>query len=311
MSNNRLKGRDFISLKDFTSEELWEFVKTAEYLKTKRRIGEETPLLAGKTLGMIFTKASTRTRVSFEVGMLQLGGQALFLGAQEIQIHRGESIPDTARVLSRYLDGIMIRTHAHQDLLELAEYADIPVINGLTDLLHPCQALADIFTVYEKKGDPKGKKLAYIGDGNNMAHSLLYGGARFGMKVSVASPPGYQPLEEVVREAKSIATSTGGEVEVVVDPKEAAREADLIYTDVWTSMGQEAERAERARVFQDYQVNKELMTLADPRAMVMHCLPAHKGEEITAEVFEGKESVVFDQAENRLHIQKAILAHLL
>lgn len=311
MSNNRLKGRDFISLKDFTSEELWEFVKTAEYLKTKRRIGEETPLLAGKTLGMIFTKASTRTRVSFEVGMLQLGGQALFLGAQEIQIHRGESIPDTARVLSRYLDGIMIRTHAHQDLLELAEYTDIPVINGLTDLLHPCQALADIFTIYEKKGDPKGKKLVYIGDGNNMAHSLLYGGARFGMKVSVASPPGYQPLEEVVREAKSIATSTGGEVEVVVDPKEAAREADLIYTDVWTSMGQEAERAERARVFQDYQVNKELMTLADPRAMVMHCLPAHKGEEITAEVFEGKESVVFDQAENRLHIQKAILAHLL
>lgn len=286
-------------------------LKTAAYLKTGCYLKQQQEILAGKTLGMVFAKNSTRTRVSFEVAMWQLGGHALYLNAQDLQLGRGETIADTARVFSRYLDGIMIRTYAHEDVVELARYADIPVINGLTDWVHPCQALADIFTLYEKKGRVAGLKLAYIGDGNNVAHSLLYGGALFGMKVFVASPPAYRPSPVVVEEATAIARETGGMVAVVDDPREAARGADAVYTDVWVSMGQEAEREERLAVFRPYQVNAELMALADERAVVLHCLPAHKGEEITEEVFEGPQSVVFDQAENRLHVQKAILAMLL
>ena len=307
----RLKGRDFISLKDFTPEELWYLLKIAGYLKNRYHLGQNEELLSGKTLGMIFSKSSTRTRVSFEVAMYQLGGHALFLKAQDLQLGRGETVSDTARVFSRYLDGIMIRTHAHREVLELARYADIPVINGLTDFLHPCQALADIFTIYEKKGRVAGLKMAYIGDGNNVAHSLLYGGALFGMRVFLASPPAYRPNPSVVEEAAALAETTGGTVEVVVDPREAVEGADAVYTDVWVSMGQEAEREQRLEDLGPYQVNGELMAVADRRAVVLHCLPAHKGEEITEEVFEGPQSVVFDQAENRLHVQKAILAMLL
>jgi ornithine carbamoyltransferase len=306
-----LKGRDFLCLKDFTPEELWSLLKTAAYLKTGSYLNQQQEILAGKTLGMVFAKNSTRTRVSFEVAMWQLGGHALFLNAQDLQLGRGETIADTARVFSRYLDGIMIRTYAHEDVVELARYADIPVINGLTDWVHPCQALADIFTLYEKKGRVAGLKLAYVGDGNNVAHSLLYGGALFGMKVFVATPPAYRPSPAVVEEATAIARETGGTVAVVDDPREAVRGADAVYTDVWVSMGQEAEREERLAVFRPYQVNAGLMALADERAVVLHCLPAHKGEEVTEEVFEGPQSVVFDQAENRLHVQKAILAMLL
>jgi len=306
-----LKGRDFLCLKDFTPEELWSLLKTAAYLKTGSYLNQQQEILAGKTLGMVFAKNSTRTRVSFEVAMWQLGGHALFLNAQDLQLGRGETIADTARVFSRYLDGIMIRTYAHEDVVELARYADIPVINGLTDWVHPCQALADIFTLYEKKGRVAGLKLAYVGDGNNVAHSLLYGGALFGMKVFVATPPAYRPSAAVVEEATAIARETGGTVAVVDDPREAVRGADAVYTDVWVSMGQEAEREERMEALRPYQVNAELMALAGERAVVLHCLPAHKGEEITEEVFEGPQSVVFDQAENRLHVQKAILAMLL
>ncbi|NLZ45017.1 MAG: ornithine carbamoyltransferase [Clostridia bacterium] len=306
-----LKGRDFLCLKDYTPEELWMLLKTAAYLKTGCYLHQQQEILAGKTLGMVFAKNSTRTRISFEVGMRQLGGHALFLNPQDLQLGRGETIADTARVFSRYLDGIMIRTYAHEDVVELARYADIPVINGLTDWVHPCQALADIFTLYEKKGRVAGLKLAYVGDGNNVAHSLLYGGALFGMKVFVATPPAYRPSAAVVEEATAIARETGGTVAVVDDPREAVRGADAVYTDVWVSMGQEAEREERMEALRPYQVNAELMALAGERAVVLHCLPAHKGEEITEEVFEGPQSVVFDQAENRLHVQKAILAMLL
>ena len=306
-----LKGRDFISLKDFSAEELWYLIETAKNLKEQRKRGVDTPFLKGKTLGMIFTKASTRTRVSFEVGMYQLGGYALFLSAEATQIKRGEPIADTARVLSRYLDGIMIRTFKHQDVLDLAAQADIPVINGLTDLLHPCQALADLMTIHEKKGKLSEVKIAYIGDGNNMVHSLLYGAAKFGMKIAVASPPAYMPAEDVVKEARMIAGQTNGKIEIINDPLQAVKDADAVYTDVWASMGQEAEREERLKAFHGYQVNTELLKVAAKEAIIMHCLPAHRGEEITEEVFEGAQSVVFDQAENRLHLQKAILASLL
>ncbi|HHU51141.1 MAG TPA: ornithine carbamoyltransferase [Firmicutes bacterium] len=306
-----LRGRDFISLKDFSPEELWYLLETAKNLKVQRKRGVDTPHLKGKTLGMIFTKASTRTRVSFEVGMYQLGGYALFLSAEATQIKRGEPIADTARVLSRYLDGIMIRTFKHQDVLDLAAEADIPVINGLTDLLHPCQALADMLTVYEKKGKLRGVKIAYIGDGNNVAHSLLYAAAKFGMEITVASPSHYLPAEEVVKEARMIAAQTQGEIVITSDPQRAAKDAEVIYTDVWASMGQETEREERIKAFQGYQVNTDLLKVAAPGAIIMHCLPAHRGEEITEEVFEGEQSVVFDQAENRLHLQKAILASIL
>ncbi len=302
------KGRDFISLHDFTQDELSYIIDVARELKAEQKAGRPRQALQGKTLGMIFTKSSTRTRVSFEVGMYQLGGHALFLSGRDIQLGRGETIADTARVLSRMVDGIMIRTYSHQEVLDLAEFAKIPIINGLTDLLHPCQVLADLMTIQEHKGRLAGLKLAYIGDGNNMAHSLMYGGAKMGLHVVIASPPGYKPDPAVVAMAQADAKANGGYIEVVDDPIEAAKGADVLYTDVWASMGQEVEANVRKAAFEGYQINTNTLKLADQSAIVLHCLPAHRGEEITDDVIEGVQSVVFDEAENRLHAQKAIMA---
>ncbi len=298
------RGRDFLTLHDYTTEELLHVLRFAESLKAE----PHSPVLKGKALGMIFAKSSTRTRVSFEVGMYQLGGYALFLSQQDIQLGRGESIADTARVLSRYLDGIMIRTYSHQDVEELASWSSIPVINGLTDLLHPCQAMADFLTVYQRFGTLHGLKLGFIGDGNNMAHSLMLGAAKFGLDFVIACPEGYQPAREIVAWARQDAAKTGASIEVVRDPQEAARGAQVLYTDVWASMGQEEEKAAREAAFRGYQINGRLLSMAAPDSIVLHCLPAHRGEEITDEVMEGKHSAVFDEAENRLHVQKAIMA---
>lgn len=307
-----LKGRDFLSLKDYTVEELNYLLDFADFLKARQKSGEKSELLKGKTLGLIFQKSSTRTRVSFEVGMVQLGGYPLFLSTNDLQMGRGEPIKDTARVLSRYLDGIMIRTYSHESVEELAEYADIPIINGLTDALHPCQVLADLQTIREHRGkNLKGMKLTYIGDGNNMAHSLMIGGAKMGMDICIASPSGYQPEEKWVNIARAIGQETGGSITVTPDIKAASHQADVLYADVWASMGQEEEFQKRKEKLQEYQINKELLSLASKDAIVMHCLPAHRGEEITEEILEGPQSVVFDEAENRLHAQKAVLANLL
>lgn len=303
-----LKGRDLVSIYDYTAEEVHQILDTAHILKMKQKMGEHFHPLKGKTLGMIFQKASTRTRVSFEVGMWQLGGYALYLSAGDLQLKRGETIADTARNLGRYLDGIMIRTYDHQDVLDLARSSAIPVVNGLTDLLHPCQALADLFTIREKKNRLAGLTLAFVGDGNNMVHSLMFGGAKVGMNVIVCCPPGYKPDPEITRLARAEAILNGAEIEIITDPAEAVRAADIIYTDVWTSMGQEEEQARRKETFMPYQVNKALLARAPVGALVMHCLPAHRGEEITSVVMDGPRSIVFDQAENRLHVQKAILA---
>ncbi|HEY3363730.1 MAG TPA: ornithine carbamoyltransferase [Symbiobacteriaceae bacterium] len=295
-----LKGRDFITIHDWTTEELDQLLATADLLKLRQKTGMVDQPLKGKTLGMIFTKASTRTRLSFEVGIYQLGGMGLFLSANDLQLRRGETIADTARVLSRYLDGIMIRTFAHKDVTDLAEYADIPVINGLTDWQHPCQAMGDLMTIREKKRKLEGLKLVFMGDGNNVAHSLMEAGAKFGMEVVVACPAGFEPDRVVTgRTAAKI---------VVDDPKAAIAGADVIYTDVWASMGQEAEAETRAKVMRPYQINRELISLAKPDALFLHCLPAHRGEEVTDEVMDGPNSAVWDQAENRLHLQKAIMA---
>jgi ornithine carbamoyltransferase len=303
-----LKGKDLLSIYNLSREEIEEILKTAETLKTMHSLGADYKPLKGKTLGMIFQKSSTRTRVSFEVAMWQLGGYALFLSSGDMQLGRGETIPDTARVLSRYLDGIMIRAYSHKDVEILAEYADIPVINGLTDYSHPCQVLADLFTIYEKKKKLSGLKLAFIGDGRyNMANSLLFGCSKVGMDIAVASPAGYQPDEEVVEKAKMDAQFNGSKIIITDDVYEAAKGADILYTDVWTSMGQEKEQEARIKAFSGYQVNKGLLEVAAEGVIVMHCLPAHRGEEITHEVLEGPHSVVFDEAENRLHVQKAIL----
>jgi ornithine carbamoyltransferase len=304
-----LKGKDLLSIHDLTTEEVYEILDLAKELKAKQKAGIEHHILKGKTLGMIFQKSSTRTRVSFEVGMYQLGGTALFLSGNELQIGRGEPIKDTARVLSRYLDGVMIRTFAHADVEEFAKYADIPVINALTDLLHPCQVLTDLLTIQEYKGKKlKGLKLAYIGDGNNMTHSLMYGCAKVGMHFSVATPPGYEPNADVIKNAVEDAKLTGGSITVGHDIFAAANDADILYTDVWASMGQESERQERKQIFKNYQINKELLQAADQKAIVLHCLPAHRGEEITEAVMEDNAQVIFDEAENRLHAQKAIMA---
>lgn len=303
-----LKGKDLLSLHEITTEDLYAILDLAADLKAKQKKGIEHHLLKGKTLGMIFEKSSTRTRVSFETGMYQLGGQALFLSKNDLQIGRGEPIRDTARVLSRYLDGIMIRTFRHSTLEELAEYASVPVINALTDLLHPCQVLADLLTIRERIGQYKGKKLAYIGDGNNMAHSLLYGGAKVGMDVAIASPTGYKPAEEVVKNALADAAVSGSAVTITGDVHEAAAGADVLYTDVWTSMGEEAQREQRLKDLAGYQINASLLAEANEGCIVMHCLPAHRGEEITEDVLEAQADVIFDEAENRLHAQKAVLA---
>lgn len=283
----------------------------AAALKDKQRRGIPHDLLKGKTLGLLFQKPSTRTRVSFEAGMHQLGGHALVLPMADIQLSRGESVADTARVLSRYLDGIVIRTYDHATVEEWAREATMPVINGLTDLSHPCQALSDLLTITEKKGRLKGIKIAYVGDGNNVANSLIEAAAKMGMTIALGCPSGYQPDQHVVDLARVEAGKTGGLIELSEDPFIAVKEADVVYADVWISMGREREQARRLRVLAPYQVNSRLVGKAKPDAIVMHCLPAHRGEEITAEVLDGRQSVIIDQAENRLHMQKAILTMLL
>lgn len=305
--------KDLISLHDLTAEEVKEILELGIKLKAEQKAGKEHHILKGKTLGMIFTKSSTRTRVSFEVGMTQLGGYPLFLSSNDIQLGRGETIYDTAKVLERMLDGIMIRTFAHQDVLDLAEHANIPVINALTDLLHPCQVLADLMTTYEHKGRLEGLKLAYIGDGNNMAHSLMYGCAKAGMNCAIATPDDakYQCDSEVIANAKDDFKKSGKELILTNDPVEAIKNADVVYTDTWVSMGMEAEKAERQKLFMPYQVNGELMKHAASDAIFMHCLPAYRGYEVTEEVIDGEQSVVFDEAENRLHAQKAVMVKLM
>ncbi|MDU4695555.1 MAG: ornithine carbamoyltransferase [Paenibacillus sp.] len=310
-SSMNLNGRDFIELTDYTTEEIHYLIDLAIELKRKQKNGEEYQPLKGKTVGLIFEKSSTRTRVSFEVGTYQLGGHALFLSKNDIQLGRGETIADTAGVMSRYLDGIMIRTFGHDKVVDLARYATVPVINGLSDLAHPCQVLADYQTLYEHKGRLQGLKLAYIGDGNNMAHSLMIGGAKLGVHVSVASPEGYEPDPQIVADAQEIAKATGAVIEVVRDPKAAVQEADAIYTDVWASMGFEEEQKAREVAFRDYQVDEQLARYAKSDYVFMHCLPAHRGEEVSEGVIDGEHSIIFDQAENRLHAQKALMAALL
>ena len=304
-----LKGKDMLSIHDLSVDEVQEILALAAELKAKQKAGIEHHLLKGKTLGMIFEKSSTRTRVSFETGMYQLGGQALFLSSRDLQLGRGEPIKDTARVLSRYLDGIMIRTFGHDRVEELAEYASVPVINALTDLLHPCQVLTDLLTIKEHKGkDLRGLKMAYVGDGNNMTNSYMYGCAKVGMTFVAATPKDYRPNETVTKNAIADAKATGASITLVTDPKEAVKDADIIVTDTWASMGQEAEHDARKKIFAPYQVNQELLNEADKRVIVMHCLPAYRGEEITEDVFEANANVIFDEAENRLHTQKAIMA---
>jgi len=306
-----LRGKSLGSLLHLTKEEIEQILNTSESLKFKLLRGEEYPLLKGKTLAMIFEKPSTRTRVSFEVGMWQLGGYALYLSANDLQLGRGETIADTAQTLSRYVNGIMARVFAHQTILDLIKYSGVPVINGLSDFSHPCQGLADLFTIQEKKGRLSGLKLAYVGDGNNVAHSLLYGCSKVGMNITLACPKGYEPEPEVVSKAKEEGKETGSKVKVTNDPKEAVKQADIIYTDVWASMGKEKEHEKRVKVFKPYQVNGKLVREAKKDYLFMHCLPAHRGEEVTDEVADSKNSVIFEQAENRLHTQKALLALLM
>ncbi|MBQ6876543.1 MAG: ornithine carbamoyltransferase [Lachnospiraceae bacterium] len=298
--------RHLLKLMDLSSNDINEILNLADQLKYEKKHGIEHHLLKGKTLGMIFEKSSTRTRVSFEVGMYDLGGSALFLSSKELQIGRGEPVSDTARVLSRYLDGIMIRTFEQAEVDALAEYGDIPVINGLTDYCHPCQVLADLMTIREHKGSIKGNKLCYIGDGNNMTNSLIVGGIKMGMEVSVACPEGYTPDADLMKWA-----SENGSFTWTTNVLDAAKDADVLYTDVWASMGQEAEAEERKKIFKGYQINDEVMAVAHPDAMVLHCLPAHREEEITAKVFEAHANEIFDEAENRLHAQKAVLVKCL
>jgi len=305
-----MKQKHLVSLRDYTRAELEEIFELAR--RVKATPGAYANALRGKSLGMIFQKPSTRTRVSFEVGMFQLGGHALHLGANEIQIGRGETLADTARVLSRYVDGIMARVHSHEDLVEMSRHATVPVINGLSDLLHPVQALADFYTIFERRGRLDGVTLAYVGDGNNMCQGLMSGAVKLGVEMKVAAPSGYEPnqliVKSAVREAQKVKTAPPV---VTPDPMEAVQGADVVYTDVWTSMGQEAEAEARRQAFQGYMVSPEMMAAAAPDAVFMHCLPAHRGEEVAAEVIDGPQSIVFDQVENRLHVQKAILILLM
>jgi ornithine carbamoyltransferase len=305
-----LKGRSVVSLKDLSSEEVLEIIKTADTLKLERLRNQPHRLLAGKTLGMIFQKPSLRTRVSFEAGMTQLGGHAIYLSPNDISLGKRETTEDIAIVLSRYCDIIMARVFGHDIVLDLAKHATVPVINGLSDEEHPCQVLADLQTVYEKKGRLAGLKLAYVGDGNNMAHSLMYGAARVGMNMTAVTPQGYEPLARVCAEAAAIGEANNCAIEATTDIAAGVANADVVYTDVWASMGQEAEAAERAKVFAPYQVNMKMMALADSKALVLHCLPAHYDEEIDYETTRSEHSAVFDQAENRLHAQKALMVLL-
>ncbi len=302
----------FLTIADFSADELWQFLNKAKELKDElKHEGSNRPILKGKILGMIFQKPSLRTRVSFEAGMLHLGGHALYLSPQEIGLGGRESVPDVARVMSGYVQGIMARVFSHDHILQLAQYSSVPVINGLSDYDHPCQALADIFTIWEHFGRVEGLKMAYVGDGNNVATSLITIMAKLGGHFSIATPPGYTLSPAVVEAARYLAKETGVEIGVTQDPVEAVVGADVIYTDVWTSMGQEKETQERLKVFPPYQVNSQLVARARPEAVVMHCLPAHRGEEITDEVADSPQSLLFPQAENRMHAQKGILALLL
>lgn len=300
-----------LTLHDLTGEEIFQILDLAKKLKSDLKKGITEPTLKGKTLGMIFSKSSTRTRVSFEVGMGQLGGRAIFLSSNDIQLGRGESIYDTAKVLSRYLDGIMIRTYKQSDVEDLAKYGSVPIINGLTDLVHPCQILADFQTIEEHKGHRGGLKLAYIGDGNNIAHSLLYGCAKVGIDISVASPKDYACDEEIVANAKSDAKKTGVSITLTDDPAGAIKNADVVITDTWCSMGQDAEKEERIKAFKGFQVDKKLFANAKDDAIFMHCLPAYRGYEVTEDIIDGPMSVIFDEAENRLHAQKAVMQILM
>ncbi|MBQ2965339.1 MAG: ornithine carbamoyltransferase [Clostridia bacterium] len=294
--------KHLLKLSDLSKQEITDILDLADQLKYAKKNGIEHKYLAGKTLGMIFQKSSTRTRVSFEVGIYDLGGSALFLSSRDLQIGRGEPVEDTARVLSRYLDGIMIRTFDQEEVETLAKYGSIPIINGLTDYCHPCQVLADLMTIREHKGSIEGLKLCYVGDGNNMANSLIVGGIKMGMKVSIACPDNYQPDAEIMKWA-----SENGEFCCTSDIAAAVKDADVLYTDVWASMGQEGEAEERKKIFKNYQINDGVMALANEGAMVLHCLPAHREEEITAKVFEEHAAEIFDEAENRLHAQKAVM----
>ncbi|MEC1421671.1 ornithine carbamoyltransferase [Bacillus subtilis] len=307
VTQTSLYGKDLLTLKDLSEEDINALLAEAGELKQNKI----QPIFHGKTLAMIFEKSSTRTRVSFEAGMAQLGGNALFLSQKDLQLGRGETVADTAKVLSGYVDAIMIRTFEHEKVEELAKEADIPVINGLTDKYHPCQALADLLTIKEIKGKLKGIKVAYIGDGNNVAHSLMIGCAKMGCDISIASPKGYEVLDEAAEAAKTYALQSGSSITLTDDPIEAVKDADVIYSDVFTSMGQEAEEQERLAVFAPYQVNGALVSHAKPDYTFLHCLPAHREEEVTAEIIDGPNSAVFQQAENRLHVQKALLKAIL
>jgi ornithine carbamoyltransferase len=305
------KGKDVLQIDEWNGAELKYLLQSAIQLKDMQKSGTPFEPLKGKSLGMIFTKSSTRTRISFEVGMNQLGGTAMFLSDKDLQLGRGEPISDTAKAMSRYLDAIMIRTHSHQSVEELAHFADIPIINGLTDMYHPCQALADMQTILEHKGTLEGVKLTYIGDGNNVANSLVLAAALLGVHVNVATPSGYEMLPEIVNKANQYAEQSGSKLLFTNDPELAVSGADIVYTDVWTSMGFEEENAKRLKDFADYQVNQKLTKVAKEEYLFMHCLPAHRGEEVAAEVIDSEHSIVFDQAENRLHAQKAILTAIL
>lgn len=303
--------RDFLTIHDITARELESLLVRARELKEIQRAGGDSPSLKGKTLGLLFEKQSTRTRISFEVAMFQLGGHPVYLSPNQIQMGRGETIGDTAKVFSGYLDAVVVRTYRHGTIEEWAQFSDVPVINGLTDLHHPCQTISDILTIFEKKGRVSGIRMAYIGDGNNVANSLIEGAAIMGMEIRVAVPEGYEPDKTIVAKAKELAEGTGAVIEIMHDPLAAVKDADVVYTDVWTSMGQEDEEHGRKQVFQKYQINRATMQLARKDAIIMHCLPAHRGEEITEEMMESPQSVIFDQAENRLHMQKALLEMLL
>jgi ornithine carbamoyltransferase len=300
--------KHLLSLADLSSEEIWHILHTARDLKAAWKAGGNEPILAGKSLAMLFEKPSLRTRTSFEMAMVQLGGHALYLSPDEVGLGKRESAADVARVLSRYVDGIEARVHAHRIIEELAAYATVPVINGLSDWVHPCQALGDALTVWEEKGNIAGQRLAFVGDGNNVANSLLFLGGKLGLHVTVASPPGYEPHPAVLRLAREAAKASGAQLTVTNDPVAAVEHADVVYTDVWASMGQETEAAQRKVHFASYQVNADLMSHAPSGVRFMHCLPAHRGEEVTHDVADASYSVIFDQAENRLHAQKAVLA---
>jgi len=306
-----MKGKNLLCLKELSKEEIEKILDLARLFKIKNLTGEEHRLLPGKTLGMIFAKPSTRTRISFEVGLNQLGGTAFYYGVKDLQLGRSESIADTARTLSRYLDCLLIRTFSHQEAIELAKYATIPVINGLTDLFHPCQILADLFTIYEKKNTFKGLKIAYLGDGgNNIAHSLLQACSKMGIDLFIASPAGFMPNSEILHNARKIAADHSL-IKITENPEEAVKNADIIYTDIWTGMGQETEETIRSTVFKKYQVNRHLVKKAKENFIFLHCLPARRGEEVTDEIADSEHSVIFTQAENRLHVQKALLRLLL